>query len=164
MKQHILHWALLQQLRHAVSLRRLQQSCSSCSLCVYLSSSPNNLLPSPQKLCFCLHRDGHDGVLTPQAQVASRALVLLSCTHTQFLFSSLCCIKAGTGTSQNKVLQTPPSTYKPQTAHKTSHGPTGHPETNWAVLVRKEQYLQCKGSTRVCFSYVQYTLSGARAA
>lgn len=60
-------WALLQWLRHAVSLHRLQQSCSSGTLCVYSSSSPNNLLPFHQKLSFWFHRDGHDGVLTPSS-------------------------------------------------------------------------------------------------
>lgn len=135
-------WALLQQLRHAVSLRRLQQSCSSCSLCVYSSSSPNNLLPSLQKLCFCCHRDGHDeGVLTPQAQVASRTLVFLSSTHTQLFFSSLLHQSRDRNTS-NKILQTPPSIYKLQTAHKTSHGPAGHPETNCGFCwSKRKQYL-----------------------
>lgn len=105
---------------------------------------PKNLLPFLQKPCFCFHRDGHDkGMLTPQAQVASHTLVLLSCTHREFLFSSLCCIKAGTGISLTEVLQTPPNTYKPQTASRDQSQPYRTSRNKlWVLLVRKKkQYL-----------------------
>lgn len=85
------------------------------------------------KMKDCLH----------QAQVASLTLVLLSCTHTQFLFSSLRCIKAGTGTPQVKVHQTPPNTHKPQ----SSHGPTGHPETNCRLCWSEKSSICCAKAT-----------------
>lgn len=120
-------WALLQQLRHAASLRRLQQSCCSCTLCLLIilpqqptSFSSETLLLLPQR---------HDGgCLHPRLK---EPLVHLSSSAAPTPSSCLALFAAlKQGQECLKVLQTPPNTYKPQTAHKTSHSPTGHPETN----------------------------------
>lgn len=89
-----------------------------------------------------------------QAQVASCTLVILSCTHTQFLYSSLCRIKARTGTPQVKVLQTPPNTHKPQ----TSHGPTGHLETNCRFCWSEKSSICCATNGFVSFMYNTHCL------
>lgn len=128
--------------------------------CVYSSFSPNNLLPFLQKLYFCFHRDGHDGgELTPQVQVASLTLVLLSCTHTQLLFNSLCCTKAGTGTCHIKVLQTPI-----HTNHRLLIRHRGHPETNCGFCWSGKEAVFTVQRQQTGFSYVQQTLSGVRTA
>lgn len=128
---------------------------------VYSPSSPKNLLPFLQKLCFCFHRDGHDGVLTPQAQVASRTLVLLSCIHAQLLFNSLGCIKISKSSKHHPIhtnhsLLTRPVTVL-ENIQKQTVGFVGQKK-------KKRQHLLCKGNKRVCFSYVQYTLSGTTTA
>lgn len=140
-------WALLQQLRHAASLRRLQQSCSSCTLCLLIllpqqptSLSSETLLLLPQE--ECLHPGGGHGggVLTSQAQVASHTLVLLSCPHMQVLFSSLCCIKARTGTSQSpqnttQYIQTTDCSQDQSRPYRTSRNKL------WVLLARKKAIL-----------------------
>lgn len=140
-------WALLQQLRHAASLRRLQQSCCSCTLCLLIilpqqptSFSSETLLLLPQRWTWWR-------MPTPQAQGASRTLALLSCTHPQFLFSSLCCIKAGTGMSQSppnttQHIQTTDCSQDQSQPHRTSRNKL------WVLLVRKESSTCCAKATK----------------
>lgn len=84
---------------------------------------------------------------TPQAQGASRTLALLSCTHPQFLFSSLCCIKAGTGKSQSppnttQHIQTTDCSQDQSQPHRTSRNKL------WVLLVRKESSTCCAKATK----------------